>query len=285
MGQSTESALTSLSKKNQLDNVAIFVDYDNVYWTLMNNYSHDPNHSDPLKNLFVQLWERYGQEQVRTFRAYADFEKIKTELTSLQKKRVQIRHVYSNGKDGSHRKNSSDIELCIDAIEHTYKDPNVSCYVFVTADSDMIPVISRMVYKGKRVELFYLSNSVPKHIDMLTFANYSEDLLSFLNVSVEKVTIENYVIEALKIIQDWHIVNSSKDLFLGNSYLRKDFTRKLSIPPNTSSQLLENLTVNKLVEDGVKLMSSGDKKNSLKLTDEGTALLARAVDTAAPSKE
>lgn len=135
-GSSTERTIKTINKKDKLENVAIFVDYDNVYWTLMNNYSHDPNHEDPTKNLFVKLWERYGQSHVRTFRAYADFEKVRTELTRLQKKRVQIRHVYSNGKDGDHRKNSSDIELCIDAIEHTYKDPSVTCYVFVTADSE-----------------------------------------------------------------------------------------------------------------------------------------------------
>lgn len=165
MSLSTEKAFSNLNKKNKLDNVAIFVDYDNVYWTLMNNYSHDPNHDDPSKNLFHKLWSRYGQDKVRTFRAYADFEKIKTQLTSLQKKRIQIRHVYSNGKEGDKRKNSSDIELCIDAIEHTYKDPNVSCYVFVTADSDMIPIISRMTYKSKQVELFFIFQIL--HLNML----------------------------------------------------------------------------------------------------------------------
>jgi uncharacterized LabA/DUF88 family protein len=215
MGKSTELALQALNKKNKLDNVAIFVDYDNVYWTLMNNYNHDPNHEEDDKNLFVQLWKRYGQENVRTFRAYADFEKIKTHLTSLQKKRIQIRHVYSNGKEGDFRKNSSDIELCIDAIEHTYKDPNVTCYVFVTADSDMIPIISRMTYKSKQVELFYLSKSSPKHIDITSYANYSEDLLSFLNVNVKTFDINDYVLQALNLIQEWHDKHSEDNLYLG----------------------------------------------------------------------
>ena len=126
VGKNTEQTVKAITHKDIMGNVAIFVDYDNIYWTLQNNYAHDPDSTDTTKNLFDSLWRRYGNDNVRTFRAYADFQKIKTSLTSLQKKRVQIRHVYSNDKQGDHRKNSSDIELCIDAIESTYKDPNIT---------------------------------------------------------------------------------------------------------------------------------------------------------------
>lgn len=285
MGQSTETALRSLNQKNKLENVAVFVDYDNVYWTLMNNYSHDPNNEDPKKNLFIKLWQRYGQDNVRTFRAYADFEKIKTQLTSLQKKRIQIRHVYSNGKEGDHRKNSSDIELCIDAIEHTYKDPSVSCYVFVTADSDMIPVISRMTYKSKRVELFYLSDSAPKHIDMTTFANYSEDLLSFLNVDVKSFELNDYVLQAIHIINDWHKKYGNTEYFLGTKFLKDQFTKLLSIPPNHASELLEKLMVDNLTVDGVKILKSGEKKSTILLTEHGITLLTATAEAASGSEQ
>lgn len=285
MGKSTESALLALNKKNKLDNVAIFVDYDNVYWTLMNNYSHDPNHEEESKNLFVQLWKRYGQANVRTFRAYADFEKIKTQLTSLQKKRIQIRHVYSNGKEGDFRKNSSDIELCIDAIEHTYKDPNVTCYVFVTADSDMIPIISRMTYKSKQVELFYLSKSSPKHIDITSFANYSEDLLSFLNVDVKTFDINDYVIQALYLIKEWHDKYREANLYLGTGFLKTTISSNLSVPINIASDLLEKLTVDKLIYDGVKIMNDGTKKTSILLTEEASRLLDDSMIQAAVIKE
>ncbi|WP_240941930.1 NYN domain-containing protein [Paenibacillus sp. HB172176] len=283
MGRTTESTLNSINKKNKLDNVAIFVDYDNVYWTLMNNYSHDPNHEDQKKNLFHQLWRKYGQENVRTFRAYADFEKIKTQLTSLQKKRIQIRHVYSNGKDGDHRKNSSDIELCIDAIEHTYKDPNTTCYVFVTADSDMIPVISRMTYKSKQVELYYLSDSAPKHIDITSFANNSYNLLDFLNVEAKDYNIDDYVLDALKDIKDWHVAYKDSNLFLGARWLRDNYVSKYGITANVASQLIEKLKVEMLISEGTKKVA--DKiKPSLILTDKGTSLLKEISSQVAASK-
>ena len=272
-GAATERTVKAMTSKDKMDNVAIFIDYDNVYWTLENIYKHDPDSAEGNKNLFVQLWNRYKQDNVRTFRAYADFQKIRTSLTSLQKKRVQIRHVYSNEKSGDHRKNSSDIELCIDAIENTYKDPNITCYVFVTADSDMIPILSRLMYKGKRVELFYLSNALPKHIDMTTYAHYSQDLLEFINVEVKTVDINAHIKEALVFINDWHGKYHDSDRFLGVSWLRGELSKKLGIPPNDCSQLLEKLRTEKFIDDEVKILSDNSSKSSIVLTELASQLI------------
>lgn len=278
--ESTEQAVKAMHSESKLDNVGIFVDYDNVYWTLMNNYSHDPNDEDPNKNLFVQLWERYKLDNVRTFRVYADFQKVRTNLTSLQKKRVQIRHVYSNGKNEQHRKNSSDIELCIDAIESTYKEPNITCYVFVTADSDMIPILSRMMYKGKRVELFYLSDAAPQHVDITNYAHYSQDLLDFLNVEIKNYNIEDYVNDALKIINNLETKNKNTDMYLGTRLVKTQFTKELQIPEKTASELLEKLKINKLIVDDTKELSNGTKKQSITLTPDGKQMLQTSIEVA-----
>jgi uncharacterized LabA/DUF88 family protein len=264
------------------DDVAIFVDYDNVYWTLMNLHSHDPNHADSDKNLFARLWERYGHDHVRTFRVYADFDKVRTQLTSLQKKRVQIRHVYSNGEDlPDQRKNASDIELSIDAIENTYKDPNVKCYVFVTADSDMIPVLSRLMYKGKRVELYYVPEAAPKHVDLTDFAHYSEDLLQFLNVEVKTYDIDDYVTRALLFIRDWHAKYDKTDKYLGSSWLRQQFTDNFAIPASIANALLERLKVQDLIEYSPKAKFDGQTKMSVSVTPSGAKVIEPIVSQAA----
>ncbi|WP_042229165.1 NYN domain-containing protein [Paenibacillus popilliae] len=269
IGKSTVNTFKAMHSKSKMDNVAIFVDYDNVYWSLTQNHSHHPNHLEPEKNLFDQLWNRYGKDKVRTFRAYADFEKIKTDLTSLQKKRVQLRHVYSNGKDVDQRKNSSDIELCIDAIEHTYKDPNTTCYVIVTADSDMIPVISRLVYKGIRVELYYTSDSAPKHVDITTYPHYSEDLLKLLNVDVKTYEVEGLIDKALLIINSWHAQFKETELYLGSKYLKKQFTMSFGLPTKQASELLERLEIQNLITTGTKYLSNGEAKKSIILSQAG----------------
>ncbi|AIC95650.1 MULTISPECIES: NYN domain-containing protein [Shouchella] len=257
------------------DNIAIFVDYDNVYWTLMNRYNHNPNHESEEKNLFNSLWERYGQDQVRTFRAYADFQRIRSSLTDLQKQRVQIRHVYSNDKEGDSRKNSSDIELCIDAIEMTYKDENISCYVFVTADSDMVPIMSRLMYKGKRVELYYLSEAAPKHTDITNYSHYSEDLREFLQLEVKEYHLESYKVDALRFIEEWEArFGTENELYLGAPWLRNQFSVKFGMPANSASELIDLLKIEKLIGSENKELKNGDVKPSIALTEEGRNWLA-----------
>lgn len=254
------------------NNVAIFVDYDNVYWTLMNNHNHHPDHEDKEKNIFEKLWSKYGRDNVRTFRVYADFEKIDSNMTSLQKKRLQLRHVYSNGKDGLSRKNSSDIELSIDAIESTYKDDKIDSYVFVTADSDMIPVLSRMMYKGKRVELYYLSKAMSRDSNIDSYVHYSEDLTTFLNINVQTYDIKDYVVKSLRFIENWQKRNATKEKTLGKSWLKDDFAKELSIPGNIASDLIEYLfTQNYIFED--QKTAYGQPRKNINLTAEGQGFL------------
>lgn len=234
-----------------------------MYWTLTKHFQHDPDHVDKEKNLFEKLWDKYGRDRVRTFRAYADFQKVeRTSLTSLQKKRIQVRHVYSNGKDADGRKNSSDIELCIDAIESTFKDEKITCYVFVTADSDMIPIMSRLMYKGKRVELFYLAQAAPKHVDISSFAHEAFDLVEFLNVEVKEYNIEELVIPALQHIEQWNVkFRTNTRRWLGNPVLRSDLSKQLGVPEETCSELIEMLRTKEMIADENKITDSGTKKS------------------------
>lgn len=265
VSNSTQQTIRTMNIENKLDNVAIFVDYDNVYWSLMNNFNHDPDHELEEKNLFSKLWDRYGQDNVRAFRVYADFQKIRSSLTRLQKKRVQIRHVYSNGKEGDYRKNSSDIELCIDAIENTYKDPSISCYVFVTADSDMIPIMSRLMYKGKRVELFYLSKTAPKYVELKQYVHYAQDLVELLEVEEKKYDRDKLMNQILVEVKKWHdSYGEQGDLFLGLSWFKRYLISSLSIPAEIISEILEELKQKSLIVEETKVLTKGKFKGSSK---------------------
>ncbi|MCY0874939.1 MAG: NYN domain-containing protein, partial [Firmicutes bacterium] len=242
-------------------NVAVFVDYDNVYWTLMNRYRHDPDHEDPARNLFDRIWEQYGLDNIRMFKAYADFEQVDANLTSLQKKRIQIRHVYANGKNEDKAKNASDIELSIDAMETSYSDPNISCYVFVTADSDMIPIMSRMLYRGKYVELFYVEDAIAKHTDIRNYAHQSYDLLQFLHVDVSPKNPGDYVEEALTYISEWHAQPANKSKNLGPKWLRDGLADYLAIPSNTASQVIDLLHRGNYIREELRTNEYGTHKN------------------------
>lgn len=262
-----ESALTKVTRKNAKDNVAIFVDYDNVYWTLMNRYRHDPDHEDSDKNLFERLWNFYGMDNIRMFKAYADFEQVDANLTSLQKKRIQIRHVYANGKSEDKAKNASDIELSIDAMETSYSDPNITCYVFVTADSDMIPIMSRMLYRGKYVELFYVEDAIAKHTDIRNYAHESHDLLSFLHVDISPKNPSDFLEDAIGYISEWHAQPANKTKNLGPKWLRDGLADYLSIPSNTASQVIDLLHRGNYIREELRTNEYGTHKNIILNTE------------------
>lgn len=215
---------------------------------------------------------------------YADFQQIRTSLTSLQKNRIQIRHVYSNGKEGENRKNSSYIELCIDAIESTYKDPNITCYVFVTADSDMIPILSRMMYKGKHVELYYLSDAAPKYVDMSSYAHHCEDLIDFLKIEKISYNINDFIIPALNIINQWEQKFRTSDKFLGTTWLKRMLSENLALPELKSSDLIEKLQLENLIEDSKKILSDGEKP-TIVVSQTGIQLLSEYTKEIAVSEE
>ncbi|ATP42146.1 NYN domain-containing protein [Solibacillus sp. R5-41] len=246
------------------ENVGIFIDYDNVYWTLMNNHKHNPNSNESEKNIFEKLWNTYGRENVRTFKAYADFDKVDTNLTSLQKKRVQIRHVYSNGKDEDKRKNSSDIELSIDVIESTYRELNINRYVIVTADSDMIPLVSRLMYKGKIVDLYYLEDAVSDgKNNITTYANNFYNLYDFLGLSIIEYKAEEYVDAAIGIIYNWSLETRNQDFALGYKILINTLEKNLNVPTNTTKEIISILEKNNHILDEDKKTSKGTYKGKI----------------------
>lgn len=279
--------IRQFNRTSMYDNVAIFVDYDNIYWTLSKGYMHDPDCDDRSKNLFEKLTDTYNRDNIRVFKAYADYEQIKSNLTSLQKKRIQIRHVYANGKKEQGRKNSSDIELCLDAIELCNENPNISCFVFVTADSDMIPIMSRLMYKGKRVELYSISSATSKQFDMNRYAHQHVDLLDFLGIEAKEYDLDTLIEPALKAIKGWNDkFETDNSKFLGDPALKDLFQKELGIPQDTGSQLIERLEVEKLIEKQPKeyyhrATKQTSNKASNKLTANGLAKISNNSQVAA----
>lgn len=167
--------------------------------------------------------------------------------------------------------------MCIDAIENTYKDTSITCYVFVTADSDMIPILSRMMYKGKRVELFYLSDAAPKYVDMSSYVHHCEDLIDFLNIERKTYNIEELIVPALHIINEWEQkYASTTNRFLGNQWLKGELSKKLNLPDLIASDLIEKLQIEKLIEDSKKTLTNGQVKSSIVVSESGKVFLKQS---------
>ncbi len=111
--------------------IAVLIDYENVGL-------------DTIQHLFDQLSD-VGRIIVK--RAYADW-------SSVGKRREQVLDLGIEAVHHFHAlrsaKNSSDICLAIDAVELLYRSP-VDTFVIVSADSDFVPLASKLRTAGKTV--------------------------------------------------------------------------------------------------------------------------------------
>lgn len=243
-GLNTDDIIVSSisDKASHTSNVCILIDYDNLFHT-MKRYAVDV--TDESYDICKFFNDMYGMNKIRSFKAYADFDQVNVSLRKLQEQRVQIRNVYGNNRNDKYRKNASDIELSIDAIESTYKDPDIDTYTIVTSDSDMIPIMSRLKYKGKQVHLFYTSQNTSQTVHFDSFCDFSCDILKLFKVEIAKGSPEYWFDEVLKQISTWYLENPSKNY--GFTWLRKDFAEKNNITEQYSSEIINSMIDKKLL--------------------------------------
>jgi hypothetical protein len=129
---------------------AVFLDYENIVYHLMQVYCHPPQISNivnsVLKSLQVYLKDTM-QLEVVIFKAYADFERQVSALGALYLLGIDTHNVL--GKD---HKNAADMKLCIDLMEVLYTRPDIQHFVLITGDRDYIPVVQHLRRLGRKIK-------------------------------------------------------------------------------------------------------------------------------------
>ena len=111
--------------------IAVLIDYENVGL-------------GSIQGLFDQLSD-LGRIIVK--RAYADWSSGARQRDQLLELGIEAVHHFHAAKVA---KNSSDISLCIDAVDLLYRSP-VDTFVIVSADSDFVTLVSKLRSAGKTV--------------------------------------------------------------------------------------------------------------------------------------
>lgn len=227
-----------------IKHVGIFVDFDNVYYTLKD---YGINIQEPEYDIFKAINTIYSKEKIRTLRAYADYDQVDISFKWMQEHRVQIKNVYGNGREEEHRKNASDIELSIDAMESYYKNPEIDTFVFITSDSDMIPIMSRLIFKGKNVHLYYIDAHTSQYQNILEICNMKCDILDLLSIQPERGTLDYWKNNAISLMTKWYDENKSKTL--GGRWLNDLFQKEFHFTSKKSSELIKHLKDNLYIEE------------------------------------
>jgi len=198
---------------------AILLDYENVYWRMKDQYNAVP---DPVK-LVEGLRQLPQESDVLLFFAYADFDnpEFRGLQSELQRRGVEPRHVFSKHSDDLRRKNSADIEMSLEALELVYARSDIDKFVLVSGDRDMIPIIKRLLQRGKKVHVVSVKSATSK--DLRRFATTYTAIEDLLGITPTEPTMLPVTVDDPKshIIRKLHILESGKMPFVGLSYFTK----------------------------------------------------------------
>ena len=177
------------------DRIAVFIDADNI------NY----------KNLGIILDEIKNYGNIIINRAYGDWSKL--ELFKKKSIEYGIELIQANSISG---KNSSDIKLCVDAMNILYTLNEISMYYIVTSDSDFIHLVPYIKCLNKEVRCIG-NQSTNKGLQNI--------VNKFTNIEVIQNNIDN------EDLQDESNTTSSQHINVDNKYVTE-----ISINHNTECE-------------------------------------------------
>lgn len=129
---------------------AVFIDYENIYYYLKNNFKEPPElssyTSEIVRNIRLELEDRLGL-QVIVMNAYADFERVGGGSLGA----LYLMGIMSQNVLGTNHKNAADMQMCIDLMQLLYTRSDMDTFVLVAGDRDYIPVVQHLKRNGRRV--------------------------------------------------------------------------------------------------------------------------------------
>lgn len=120
--------------------VALLIDYENLQISLKRHF----NVSTPRMSLIIQEAQERGRLVLA--RAYANWTTpdLSIDAENLYRQGIDLIYVPT-------RKNSADIRMAVDAVEMCSRSTNLSTFVIVTGDGDLIHPLNHLRLNGRRV--------------------------------------------------------------------------------------------------------------------------------------
>jgi len=182
--------------------VAILIDYENIHWSMKENYGLLPSTERLIESL-RQVGGQYGS--VVLMQAYADFDNrdFYGLQSELQRRGVETRHVFSKSYVDGTRKNAADVEMSLDALELTYTRGEIDMFMLVCGDRDMIPLIKKLVSRAKQVEVVAVAKTLSRDLqDFVDSVHTIEELLGVEPSEVKNGLNRDIFIRRLQSLRD-----------------------------------------------------------------------------------
>ncbi|WP_119065461.1 NYN domain-containing protein [Rubrobacter indicoceani] len=145
------------------EDLAIFMDWENIYISTVQEYKTKPNVSAILEKA-----REYGR--IVSASAYADWTDgdFRSAPPTLYSNGISPRYIsaryFPGGRSHKRRTNSIDVMLAVECSDFLHNHPQVDTYVLVTGDGDFIPLVSLLRSRGKKVVVIGVSEATSYHL-------------------------------------------------------------------------------------------------------------------------
>lgn len=193
------------------NNVAIYIDYENVYKTLA------LEHKNLLREGFfekIQKWCKNKSMRIIKIVAYCNFDNPDLHesyhQTLLQEYGVLTLHTSNRGK------NYADMQISIDAINDMYLNQNIDQFIIMSNDKDMSPLLNTIKSNKRKAILLTVGNSFDYALCNVPDEHVSID--DILKEDVEELYLDRYNDKILKNIEEYYVQQSTMSKQLEISY-------------------------------------------------------------------
>jgi uncharacterized LabA/DUF88 family protein len=145
------------------EDLAIFIDWENIYISTVTEYGAKPNVSALLEKA-----REYGR--IVSAMAYADWTDgdFRDAPPTLYSNGISPRYIsaryFPGGRSQKRRTNSIDVMLAVECSDFLHAHPQVDTYVLVTGDGDFIPLVNLLRSRGKKVVVIGVSEATSYHL-------------------------------------------------------------------------------------------------------------------------
>ncbi len=161
------------------EDLAIFMDWENIYISTVTEYGAKPNVSAMLEKA-----REYGR--VVSAMAYADWTDgdFRDAPPTLYSNGISPRYIsaryFPGGRSQKRRTNSIDVMLAVECSDFLHYHPQVDTYVLVTGDGDFIPLVGLLRSRGKKVVVIGVSEATSYHLiesadEFISYASLLEE--------------------------------------------------------------------------------------------------------------
>lgn len=191
-----ENTSPNLTEQKNLYNVALFIDYENVYKNLL-----EENRNVIRDGFFEKIreWCRKNNRRLVKIAVYCNYDNEDLHesyhQSLLQSYGVESIHTSNQGK------NFADLQITIDVLTAMHLNDNIDEFFIMSNDKDMTPLLNNIRYNKRKVSVVTVGN---KYNDAI--CSFSDEQIKYEDVI--QIELEHPYIDTLEEKIEKNLVNS-----------------------------------------------------------------------------